>query len=262
VFRCSAAMPTEGGTEVPPEKKARADEAAPGSHLISWADAVELLRGGGALAYPTDTVWGIGCRADDVDVVKACVARKGEKRSPICSILVPGKDRIGEYVAFDLLPEEARACVLSCLPGCYTFALPLPAGSPFQHIAGPGSGEATHSLGVRLVDDANLMRAVEELGAPLLTTSLNITGEPPARSLREAAAVAARMGIRCIDVEFGQGSYDGAATREEVGGAEAGPGGQASTVLAWDLGEGKWRVIRQGAGEITEHIRRCGIVGQ
>eukprot|EP00392_Amoebophrya_sp_AT5.2_P019530 g20402.t1 len=57
------------------------------SKQISWREAAATLEAGGAIGYPTDTVYGIGCLADDAGFVRACLAHKGDKRQPVCSVL-------------------------------------------------------------------------------------------------------------------------------------------------------------------------------
>jgi len=187
---------------------------------ISWDEAYERLKKGECIAYPTDTVWGLGCIADDPERVRACLALKGELRHPVASVILP-LSRIGApYVRIE---EGARFAHV--LPGAYTFIFPTPDECPLTHIAGEGP-----SLGVRVPRLPELNHMVEKLDAPLLTTSLNFHNEPPCTSLEQARVIAERMGISCVQV----------ATE---------CAGVSSSVVKWTNGD--WEVLRYGSGSIA-----------
>eukprot|EP00747_Dinoflagellata_sp_TGD_P018545 gnl/TRDRNA2_/TRDRNA2_126572_c0_seq1.p1 gnl/TRDRNA2_/TRDRNA2_126572_c0~~gnl/TRDRNA2_/TRDRNA2_126572_c0_seq1.p1 ORF type:complete len:194 (-),score=32.69 gnl/TRDRNA2_/TRDRNA2_126572_c0_seq1:68-601(-) len=157
-----------------------------------------------------------------------------------------------EAIALVLSPE-ARTLIEALIPGPYAFILPLRASSGMQHTCGLATF-GTHeiqTLGIRLIPDPALLALVRQLDRPLLTTSLNITGEPVAGSLDEARKVCGRMGIPCVDPALG--GFAGAEStlqRASAQGAEASPP-QASTILRWDIVKKKFEVIRAGAGDLA-----------
>lgn len=182
---------------------------------MDWREAMIHVAHGGMLAYPTDTLWGLGCMADDPDRVRSCLALKGTGRQPVASVIVdPGL--LGDFVH---LPSDASW--KRFLPGPYTLVLPLKQ-EHLNHLSGDGG-----SLGVRIPDHPQLMDMVRQLGQPLLTTSLNSHDQPPAPTLRQARRTATQMGIPCVDEAF-----DG-----------IGP----STVVRWSA-RGEWICLRQGVG--------------
>ncbi|MCB1052169.1 MAG: Sua5/YciO/YrdC/YwlC family protein [Acidobacteria bacterium] len=177
---------------------------------MSWKEAATYLLEGGILVYPTDTVWGVGCRADWPETVVKCLRLKGESRHMTCSVIVP-QDRISQYVAvpqgLDLSPF---------FPGPYTLIFPL-IDARLTPIAGPGP-----SLGCRVPALAVLNQMVQNVGVPILTTSVNDSGNPPAQTAAQARDWAQQKGIACVASEFS--------------------GSKASSVLRWH--EGDWQVIR------------------
>jgi len=189
--------------------------------LISWEEAAERLRQGESIAYPTDTVWGIGCIADDKERLINCLKKKGELRQMVSSVILP-KKRIGvPFIEKDNIHFE------HVLPGPYTFILPIHKDCPTKHCAGEENGK--YSLGIRRPDLPALLDLVDNLDAPLLTTSLNFHGEPPCKTLEEAQVIADCMGIACVN-------------------APEPTAGTASTILKWT--EGNWKVIREGVGSV------------
>ena len=67
---------------------------------------VEVLRAGGLILYPTDTVWGIGCDATNEEAVKKVFALKKREDSKSLIVLVDSVDRLAAYV--DDVPDVAR----------------------------------------------------------------------------------------------------------------------------------------------------------
>ncbi|MCB1044172.1 MAG: Sua5/YciO/YrdC/YwlC family protein [Acidobacteria bacterium] len=177
---------------------------------MQWQASISWLQSGGALAYPTDTLWGLGCRADDPGAVLGCLSLKGPDRQANCSVIVP----------IMLLHEIADVPddIDRFLPGPYTLILPLK-DKRYRHLA---QGE---TIGVRRPDCPDLLQTVDALGVPLVTTSLNAHGQSPAHDLLEAKQVAESWGIPCIEQSF-----------DAVG---------PSTILLWRDG---WEVLRRGIG--------------
>lgn len=72
--------------------------------------AVAALKAGGVIAYPTDTVWGIGCDATDSEAVRRVFDVKRRADSKALITLVADEDMLGRYIAGGI-PEAARECV-------------------------------------------------------------------------------------------------------------------------------------------------------
>ena len=103
---------------------------------------VEVLRKGGVILYPTDTVWGIGCDASNADAVKRVFEIKRRCDSKAMLLLVDNADRIARYVgnvpsvAWDLveLTTKPLTIIYECGNTCYIgdvlqgVVLPFPKG--------------------------------------------------------------------------------------------------------------------------------------
>ena len=189
-------------------------------------EAARWLRSGGLLAYPTETVWGLGADATSEAAVSQLLRWKGRDHGDPLAILVElaaDLPRLG----FEPGPEVKRLAALFW-PGPLTLVLPC------RGRFAPGVARADGAVGVRCSSHplaaalARRLRA-ERVG-PITATSLNRSGAPPARTRSEAEQACGRdpEQPRLLDVK----------------GAEAG-GDAASTVV--DLAAARPVVLRWGA---------------
>lgn len=149
------------------------------------SEVVAHLKAGGVIAYPTETVYGLGsaCSEEGVRALRTLKAREADK--PFLAL-------VGAISDVDDLSWTPAARELAEIfwPGSLTLVLPDPRG-----IFPPGVRDPrTASVGVRVSPHPVAARLVTELGAPLTSTSLNRSGEAPATSGDEALAVLARLG--------------------------------------------------------------------
>jgi tRNA threonylcarbamoyl adenosine modification protein (Sua5/YciO/YrdC/YwlC family) len=127
--------------------------------------AVEVLKNGGLIIYPTDTVYGLGCDITNLKAVEKVAKIKGIKLekanlSFICSDL----SHISDYVK--QIDTATFKLLKRALPGPYTFILPGSSNLPkvFKN---------KKTVGIR-VPDNNIIRAiVKELGNPIISTSIH-----------------------------------------------------------------------------------------
>lgn len=130
--------------------------------------AVECLRNGGIILYPTDTVWGIGCDATNPEAVKKIydLKRRTESKSMLVLVESDGAlQRIVEDVpdvAWDLI--DAAVCPL-------TIIYDHPKNVASNLIASDGS------LGIRITKEKYSKELCARLRHPLVSTSANISGE-------------------------------------------------------------------------------------
>ena len=156
-------------------KRASANDVA----LQHEADeAVRVLRGGGIILYPTDTVWGLGCDATDADAVRKIYALKHSDNKKSMLVLCASADMVVRYVnrapgiAFEVM-ELATSPLTLILPGAVGVAENLV----------PDEG----TLGVRVPDHAFCQRMLRGLGRPIVSTSANLSGEATPVRLQEVA---------------------------------------------------------------------------
>ena len=144
------------------------------------------LRRGGLLAYPTETVYGLGSRAREADV-RALARLKGRRSDKPFLLLVSGRTMAeAQGLAFN---EVASALARAFWPGPLTLVLPGGGGRLPDLLRGPEGG-----IAVRWTSHRGMARLVEAVGEPITSTSANLPGQPPAPGpeaiLRDFAAPA------------------------------------------------------------------------
>ena len=130
---------------------------------------VERLRAGGLVAYPTDSVYAIGCDALNVKAVERLERLVAEiKRAPDhapLSIICSSLSNISEY---SVLSDYAYRTMRRLLPGPYTFVLEATRKAPRS------MRKRRKTMGIRVPDAAIPLALVEQLGSPLATTSATL----------------------------------------------------------------------------------------
>ena len=135
--------------------------------------AVKVLRNGGVILYPTDTVWGIGCDATNAEAVARVYAIKQRDDSKAMICLVDSDVRLQRYVrnvpevAWDLL-EYATKPTTVILDNAVNLA--------------PNLIAADGSIALRITQEPFSKQLCYRFQKPLVSTSANISGEPPAQN--------------------------------------------------------------------------------
>jgi L-threonylcarbamoyladenylate synthase len=143
---------------------------------------------GGLLAYPTETVYGLGSRPLAEDVV-ALAALKGRDQTRPFLLLVASR---GMAEAYGLhFTEAADALATACWPGPLTLVLAGGEGRLPEALRGPNGGVA-----VRWTSHPQVAALIEGLGYPLTSTSANRAGAPTAPG---TLAIAATFGAAIAD---------------------------------------------------------------
>ena len=141
--------------------------------------AIEVMRRGGVILYPTDTVWGIGCDATNAEAVKRVydIKQRDDSKALIC--LVDSDSRLQRYVRnvpdvawqlIDSLKEGDRPTTL-ILDGAINLAENL--------IADDGS------IGIRITQEPFSKELCFRFQTAIVSTSANISGEPAAQNYRD-----------------------------------------------------------------------------
>jgi len=131
---------------------------------------VDAIKSGAVFIYPTDTVYGIGCNAENNKSVQTI--RNIKRTGHPFSVIAPSKSWIGKKL------NVKHREYLKKLPGPYTLVF-IKKRRGFLSAAGPG-----HSLGVRIPEHP-FTRLVSASGVPFVTTSANVSGQPTIKSAKE-----------------------------------------------------------------------------
>jgi len=132
---------------------------------------VQHLGKGGLLAYPTETVYGLGSRTVQQDVA-ALAALKGRSAAKPFLLLISDRSMAESHgLAFN---ASADALARAFWPGPLTLVLPGGSGRLPDLLRGPDGG-----IAVRWTSHQGIARLVAALGSPLTSTSANLPGQPP-----------------------------------------------------------------------------------
>jgi len=190
-------------------------------------EIAEVVRAGGVIVYPTDTVYGIGGDPFNVATVRRVleIKRRGERQMPV---LVSGEDKARLVVEVD---ATALSLMETFWPGALTIVLKKRTEVPSELTLGGGK------LGVRMPNHELALRIIEACGGVLIGTSANISGNPPARSVEELDSRV--EGSADVVVDGGEATLGVASTVVEVGPPEE---DRPAKVIAPNV-----RVLREGA---------------
>ncbi len=142
--------------------------------------AVRSLGAGRIVAYPTDTLLGLGVRASDADALERLRVAKGRPDGMPVSVAVSSTEEVESMLA---LGPAARRFVRTHLPGPYTVLAP-PTSGALEEVARAALGPEGW-LGMR-VPDHPLARELARRAGPITSTSANRHGERPSATLAEA----------------------------------------------------------------------------
>jgi L-threonylcarbamoyladenylate synthase len=140
-------------------------------------EAAEVIREGGLVAFPTETVYGIGANAFDKKAVRKIFISKVRSKDKPLSVCVAGLAQLRQVVSS--LPDEAEVLIKAFLPGPLTLILPKR-----STICGEVTGQSG-GVGVRFPDHGIALALIKESGVPVATTSANVSGGIDARTARE-----------------------------------------------------------------------------
>jgi len=155
--------------------------------------ALEVLRMGGIILYPTDTIWGIGCDATNPEAVEKVYQLKGRAKDKSLIILLENENRLASYVkeipevAYQLI-EYADKPLTIIYAGAKNLAPNLPAEDG--------------SIGIRIVKHPFCEQLIKRFKKPIVSTSANISGDPPPKNFQDIS-VAVKQHVDYI-IQYGQ----------------------------------------------------------
>ncbi len=192
---------------------------------------ISILKRGGLVAFPTDTVYGLGACAGLVTAVERVYAVKRRPQTMGLPLLLAHTSQIGEVA--HPVPEVARLLARHFWPGALTLVLYKSSSVPDIITAG------APTVAVRVPAHPVPVALIDGVGAPIVGTSANLSGLP---SLLTADEVRVQLGDE-IDLVIDGGRC---------------PGGRESTIV--DVTGERPLVLREGMVPIEELQRVCGSI--
>ncbi len=138
--------------------------------------ALEVLRNGGLILYPTDTVWGIGCDATNPNAVERLLKLKQRTKNKNMLVLIENPNLLNIYledvpeIAWDLIEVADK---------------PLTIIYPKAKNLAPNLIAADGSIGIRVIKHTFCERLLQAFRKPIVSTSANISGQPHPKSFDE-----------------------------------------------------------------------------
>ncbi len=133
--------------------------------------AIKVINDGGIVIFPTDTAFGIGCRIDDKKAVQRLFKIRRRPETKATPVLVSSLEMANEY--WQEVPDGViEKLIKPFWPGALTIVLPCKTGLIPSLVRGGGD-----TLGLRMPDQENILKIINEVGVPVLGTSANFAGE-------------------------------------------------------------------------------------
>ncbi len=154
--------------------------------------ALEVLKSGGIIVYPTDTIWGIGCDATNANAVERVFELKGREKNKSMIVLLDSENKLQSYVsqvpdiAYDLIDYAEKPLTI-----IYSGAKNLPKNV----IAEDGT------LAIRICKHPFCQKLIEKLKKPLLSTSANLSGQRSPSSFEEIDEEIIRGADYVVDID-------------------------------------------------------------
>ncbi len=187
--------------------------------------AVDVLRSGGVVIYPTDTVYGMGCSVEDKNAIEKIYLIKRQRDDKPFSFVCSDLKHISEYAH---VSNPAFKVMKHLIPGPYTFILPAARMKHLPKIL----VSKRKTVGIRVPNSPITLALVKELGHPILSTSVTFEDSEP---LNDPAVIIHQFHNQ-VDMII-----DGGLLTSEP-----------STVI--DLTDESPRVIRIGAGDVSMFV--------
>lgn len=147
--------------------------------LLSKSDlkeCVEILKKDGIIAFPTETVFGLGVKADSEKNYENLVRVKHRPSDKPFTLMCSSIKDFEKFVEID---AKTKRIIDKYMPGPITLILKTKIDVPYYIDLGTGF------VGVRIPDDKFVLEMIKEAGEPLLVPSANISSFPPAKNHRE-----------------------------------------------------------------------------
>jgi L-threonylcarbamoyladenylate synthase len=144
-------------------------------------EAAAVLHRGGVIAYPTEAVWGLGCDPLDEAAVQRLLAIKQRPVDKGLILIAASLAQFDGLLDWEALPNDRAEAVFATWPGPHTWIVPTTGRVP-HWITGAHDGVAA-----RVSAHPVVVALCAAFGAPLVSTSANVSGAPAPRALADLA---------------------------------------------------------------------------
>lgn len=188
-------------------------------------EVIEKLENGAVIAFPTDTVFGLGCVFDNQDAINKIKKAKGRDENKPLPMMCSNIEMIKEVA---IVNGDALKLLKKFTPGPLTIILNKKEEVPSFITNG------FKTIGIRIPNDKMILEMINKLNKPMLVTSANISGKPSLRKYQDV--------LKELDHKI-----DGIVCKDAFSDV-------ASTIV--DMSDGKMKIIRQGIISFKE-LKSC-----
>lgn len=143
--------------------------------------AATLLRSGEIVAFPTDTVYGLGANVFDRNAIQKIYTAKGRPPEKPLSVLIHDRTQLQTFVAY--IPEMARKLMDAFWPGPLTLVFPLKQNTVPTEVT-----RGFPTIGVRMPNHPTALQLLKQAEVPLAAPSANLSGNPSPITAEQVAA--------------------------------------------------------------------------
>lgn len=161
-------------------------------NIKDYKKAVEAAKKGEVIAFPTETVYGLGVIFDDEQAYKKLVTVKRRPPEKPFTLMLADPEDMYKYGKVD---NGAKRLIEKYVPGQFTLIIDSQPGLPSWAVAKNGT------IGMRVPDDDFVRKMIREIGKPLLVPSANKSGEKPALKGEEVVKIFGDEVAEIIDGE-------------------------------------------------------------
>lgn len=147
---------------------------------INIEQAKDILKSGGVIAYPTEAVWGLGCDPFNAQAVQHIIDIKGRRQSQGLICIAGSVEQVVPLVGE--LDADQWVALKASWPGPVTWVCPAADAVPKLL-----RGKDAQTVAIRVTDHPLCQQLCEAFGGPIVSTSANLHGQPPARSAKTLA---------------------------------------------------------------------------
>lgn len=144
------------------------------------SEAANILKNGGLIAFPTETVFGFGVIFDNKDSYDRLIAVKRRPPEKPFTLMLSDIEQIEQYAYAD---ERAKKLINKYMPGQFTIIVKAKENLPSYCVSKEGN------VGIRISSDNLVRELIRKTGKPLLVPSANKSGEPPLTKSNNVAAI-------------------------------------------------------------------------
>ncbi len=165
--------------------------------MNNFEQAIEALKSGNVIAYPTEGVFGVGCDPDNLDAIRKLLALKQRSVDKGLILIAASYEQILPYIDESALDKSRLDTIKASWPGAITWVMPVSSVTS-QLVSGQ-----FQSVAVRVTAHPLVQKLCLEFGKPITSTSANLSGMPPCMSVAEVRQQLASKNIVILEGETG-----------------------------------------------------------